>query len=219
MLLYMKSEESKEFTKYYQQKRVTETYDSQRKGNAYRRRKRELELKCFLDLLNKKPKEKVLELGCSSGFLTEHLGEVTAIDTSKNMLKLAHSKNKKAKCIYADMFKIPFKDNSFDKVITMRVWNHLNEEDLRKAIKEVKRVLKTRGYLVFDVEEKCFVRKIAAFFYQKITRITGFKIYQYSLKKINRILAQEGFKIEKVRFLWHRIGRQIILRAKFRKMS
>ena len=215
----MKSKESQEFTKYYQQKRVIETHYSQRKGNGYRRRKRELELRCFLELLDKKPKEKVLELGCSSGFLTEHLGKVTAIDTSKNMLKITHSKNPKAKCIYADMFKLPFKDNSFDKVIIMRVWTHLNEEDLRKAIKEVKRVLKTSGYLIFDVEEKCFVRKIVAFFYQKITRITGFKIYQYSLKKINRILAQEGFKIEKIRFLWHRIGRQIILRVKFRKIS
>ena len=210
----MKSKESKEFTKYYQQERVTGTYDSQRERDAYRRRKRELELKCFLELLDKKPKEKVLELGCSSGFLTKHLGKVIAIDTSKGMLEIAHSKNKKSKCIYADMFEIPFKNNSFDKVVTMRVWNHLDRTDLIKAIRESKRVLKEGGYLIFDAEEKCLIRKISAFFYQKITRITGFKIYQYSLKEICKILAQEGFKVEKANFLWHRVGRQIIFRAK-----
>ena len=88
-----KSKESEDFTKYYQQKRVTGTYDSQRESTVYRKKKRQIELNYFLDLLDKKPGENVLELGCSSGFLTKHLGKVTAIDTSKNMLGIAHSKN------------------------------------------------------------------------------------------------------------------------------
>lgn len=213
----MKSKETEEFKKYYQQKKVTSSYDSQREKSHYRRRKRQIELKHFLDLLDKKEKEKVLELGCSSGFLTKHLGKVTAIDTSKRMLGVAHSKNPKAKCIYADMFDLPFKNRVFDKVVTMRVWNHLNEKDIRNAIIEAKRGLKKHGYLIFDIEEKNLLRKIIAFFYQKITRITGFKIYQYSLKEINKILIQEGFKIERVRFLNHRVGRQIILRVKLEK--
>ena len=155
----MKSKDTQKFTRYYQEKRVTGTYDSQREGNKYRREKRALELKCFLELLDKKGKEKVLELGCSSGFLTKHLGEVTAIDTSKDMLEIAHNKNPDSKCIYADMFELPFKDNSFDKVITMRVWNHLNKIDLIKAIRESKRVLKRGGYLIFDAEDKSLDRK------------------------------------------------------------
>jgi len=212
----MKSRETQEFTKYYQQKKVTGTYDKQREGNLYRKRKRQIELKHFLDLIDKKNKDKVLELGCSSGFLTEHLGKVTAIDTSKDMLGVAHSKNPKAKCIPGDMFELSFKNQFFDKVVTMRVWNHLNEQDLRKAIRESKRVLKDNGYLIFDAEEKNWLRKIMAFFYQNITRITGFKIYQYSLREINKILNQEGFKIESVRFLKHKVGRQIILRAKLK---
>ncbi|MDD5192590.1 MAG: methyltransferase domain-containing protein [Candidatus Nanoarchaeia archaeon] len=209
----MKSKETEEFTKYYQQKKVTGTYDSQREGNDYRKEKRKIELKIFLELIDKKPNENVLELGCSSGFLTQHLGKIIAIDTSEDMLKIAHGKNPLAKCIPADMFEIPFKDESFDKVVTMRVWNHLNKVDLIRAIREAKRVLKKRGYLIFDAEEKNLLRKIVAFFYQKITKITGFRIYQYSLKELKRILYQEGFRIERVKYLKHRIGRQIILKA------
>jgi len=214
MIINMKSKETENFIKYYQQKRVTGTYDSQREGKVYRRKKREKELKFFLKLLDKKLGEKVLELGCSSGFLTEHLGEITAIDTSERMLEIANSKNSQANCIPGDMFDLPFKDNTFDKVVTMRVWNHLNKEDLRKAMKESKRVLKKGGYLIFDAEEKNYLRKIIAFFYQTITRITGFKIYQYSLDEIKEILKQGGFRIEALGYLKHRVGRQIILRSR-----
>jgi ubiquinone/menaquinone biosynthesis C-methylase UbiE len=213
----MKSKKSQEFTKYYQQKKVTGTYDAQREGNTYRIRKRGKELKIFLELIDKGPNEEVLELGCSSGFLTKHLGKVTAIDTSEDMLELAHSKNPLSKCIPGDMFELQFPENSFDKVTTMRVWNHLDRIDLIKAIKESKRVLKKGGYLIFDAEEKNWLRKIIAFWYQTLTGITGFKIYQYSLKEIKKILHSEGFKIEKIKALQHRVGRQLIFRAKLEK--
>ncbi len=207
------NQERQKFTEYYKQRHVTGTYDRQREATEYRRRKRALELKHFLDLINKKENEKVLELGCSSGFLTKYLGKVTAIDTSEDMLKIAQAKNPSAKCIYADMFKMPFKNHSFDKVVTMRVWNHLNEKDLRKAMKETKRVLKTKGYLIFDMEERSASRRIASVFYKFLFRPTGYKIYQYSVPEIKKILNEEGFKIIEGRILKHRVGRQIILRS------
>ena len=209
----MKSKDTAAFTEYYRQKNVTGTYDSQREATEYRRRKRALELKYFLDLIGKQEKENVLELGCSSGFLTKYLGKVTAIDTSEGMLETARKKNSLAKCIPADMFELPFKDGLFDKVVTMRVWNHLNEADLRKAIRESRRVLKKRGYLIFDAEEKSMIRRFVGFFYKMIFKPTGYTIYQYSLPELKKILWQEGFKIEKIRILKHRIGRQILLRS------
>lgn len=210
----MKSKDAQNFTEYYRKKNVTGTYDSQREGTEYRRRKRALELKYFLDLLNKKEGEKLLELGCSSGFLTKYLGKITAIDTSEGMLEITKKKNPQAQCSHADMFQMPFKDNSFDKVVTMRVWNHLKEEDIRRAIREAKRVLKKDGFLIFDVEEKSYLRRFVGFFYKMIFRTTGYSIYQYSLSEIKQILKEEGFKIEDGRFLKHKVGRQIILRAK-----
>lgn len=212
-----KSEDTKKFTEYYRQKNVTGTYDEQREKTEYRKRKRALELKYFLDLIEKREGEKVLELGCSSGFLTKYLGKVTAIDTSDGMLKIANAKNPQAKCIHADMFEMPFKDGSFDKVVTMRVWNHLDEKDLRRAIKEARRVLKKNGWLIFDIEKKSGIRRFAGFFYQKIFRTTGYKIYQYSFEEIKKMLWEEGFKIEKIRGLRHRVGKQILLRCKLSK--
>jgi len=209
----MKSEDSKKFTEYYRQKNVTGGYDKQREGNAYRRMKRALELKHFIDLIDKKDKDKILELGCSSGFLTKYLGRVTAIDTSDGMLEIARAKNPKATCIEGDMFDMPFKNNSFDKVVTMRVWDHLDEDDIRKAMREVKRVLKKRGYLIFDSEDNSPFRRFISAIFKFLFRTTGYTIYQYSLPKIRKILDEEGYKIVDGRFLKHRVGRQIILRT------
>lgn len=203
-----------EFSEYYKDKKVTGTYDDQRLGTEYRRQKRQKELDIFLKLLDKKSEEEVLEIGVSSGFLTEHLGEVTAIDTSKDMLKITKQKNPKATVLEADMFKLPFVANSFDKVITMRVWTHLDKNSLILALREVKRVLKEEGTFIFDVEEKFWVRQFVHFFYKKIFRITGYKIYPYSVKEIRKILNDEGFAINEIKFLDHRVGRQIILRLR-----
>ncbi len=210
----MKSKDTQKFTEYYRKKHVTGTYDKQREATEYRRRKRALELKYFLDLLDKKEKENVLELGCSSGFFTKYLGKVTAIDTSERMLEIAHSKNPSSKCIHADMFEMPFKNKTFDKVVTMRVWNHLDEKDLSKAMKEVKRVLKSNGFLIFDMEEKSMIRKISSIFYKLLFNPTGYKIYQYSIAEMKKILDKEGFKVLEGRTLKHKVGRQVILKTK-----
>lgn len=203
-----------ELKKYYQDKEVTEGYDEQRMGTIYRRWKRRKETEIFLKLLDKKKNDKVLELGCSSGHLTQHLGKVTAIDTSKEMLKIAKMKNPKARVMEADMFELPFKNGSFNKIVTMRVWNHLNKTELGCAIHEVRRVLVKKGALIFDVEEKNLIRVIVNFFYKKLFGIKGFKIYQYSFDEIEEFLEEDGFVIERAFELEHRVGRQIVIKAR-----
>ena len=198
---------------YYKKERVTGTYDSQREGTEYRRKKRKIELRMFLDLLNKQPKEDVLEIGCSSGFLTKHLGKVTAIDTSVKMLEITRHKNPEAECIEADMFNLPFREGRFDKVVVMRVWNHLTKEDLRKVLREAKRVLKETGTIVFDVEDKSVLRRFLSFFYKRVYNTTGYKVYQINLDEIRRLLWEEGYMVERAMFLNHKIGRQIMIKA------
>lgn len=208
---------SEELIKYYQKENVTSGYDKQREGNKYRIEKRKKELDIFLSLLDKKEGEKVLELGCSSGFLAKELGKMWAIDTSPRMLEITKQKNPEAIVQEADMFKLPFDNESFDKVVTMRVWNHLNKEDLRKALREAKRVLKPEGILVFDMEEKNWLRRFVHFFYKRIKGITGFKIYQYSNREMEIILKEEGFRYVWSEFLEHKIGRQIVWKIKKEK--
>jgi len=205
-----------EFSRYYKDKEVTDTYDTQREGTKYRREKRKIELQIFLELLDKKEGEEVLEIGASSGALTKYLKKVVAVDTNSEMLKLTKQKNPQANCICADMFKLPFQDKLFDKVITIRVWTHLDEKELREALKESRRVLKDKGIIVFDVEEHNPLRRFVHFFYKRLFSITGYKICPYRLSHITKIITEEGFDVEQIKFLKHRIGRQIILKVRKR---
>lgn len=203
---------TEEFKEYYKDKKVTGTYDTQREGTEYRRQKREKELQIFLDLLDNKKGDRIIELGCSSGFLARHLGKVTAIDTSAEMLKITKKKNPEATVLEADMFKLPFKDNSFNKVVIMRVWGHLNRDELKTAIREADRILEKDGVIIFDLEEFNILRVVINFFYKRIFGIKGYKNYRWSMKESIKILDEEGFVIDEVRFLKHKIGRQMIFR-------
>ena len=95
----------------------------------------------------------------------------------------------------------------------------IDEDDIKSVLRQVKSVLKNNGTLVFDLEEKYWLRRIVHFFYRKICQITGFKIYPYSLKRMKKILSEEGFILENYRFFKHRVGRQIVLKCKYNGWS
>ena len=210
------SKSTEKFKDYYKDEKVTGTYDDQREGNEYRKNKRKKELDLFLELLDKQKGEKVVELGCSSGFLAQHLGIATAIDTSAKMLKITKEKNPNITAVEADMFKLPFDQKSFDKVVTMRVWNHLDKIELTKALLEAHRILKKGGTLVFDLEEANMLRAIANFMYKRVFKTTGYKLYRYSLKDAIILINNLGFRIDKIEFLKHKIGRQLVFRVRKR---
>ena len=100
----------------------------------------------------KKIKDKrVLEIGCSSGrdaiSYTKYTSFYCGIDISNEAIK--NSKNLKLKnseffCV--DGHNIPKEDEEFDFVIVNSLLHHL---DLEKAFREINRVLKSSGYLIF----------------------------------------------------------------------
>lgn len=212
---------NKQFSDYYKKTEVTDDYDRQRLSNSYRRNKRQKELKIFLSLLNKKTGERVLEIGCSSGQLTKFLGKVTAIDTSKDMLKITKQKNPQAKVYHLDMFDLPkpFK-RKFDKIVSIRVLTHLSEKELLKVLKKINKTMKKDGLLVFDLEEYSVLRQIARLIYTDFFNIfrknpiRGYKVYQYKKYKAFEILREAGFDIWGIEYLKHKIGKQFMIQAR-----
>lgn len=100
-----------------------------------------------------KPGKKVLEVGCGTGIFTEKLAatgaEIFAIDISPDLLSKAENKIKRANVVFkiADLENLPFESESFDCVVGVSVLHHV---DIKKAIKEIKRVLKKSGKMVFS---------------------------------------------------------------------
>lgn len=110
-----------------------------------------------------KKKFKVLDLGCGDGLNTSVLSkmgvkDVTGVDISDKLLKLAKKLNPKNKFFLSSAEKLPFKNNIFDVVLVDSVFHHFMSYP--KAISEIRRVLKLRGKLCFIEPHKNIIRTI-----------------------------------------------------------
>ena len=99
-----------------------------------------------------KPGDKVLELGCGTGYFTRELvdtgAEITAIDISPDLLEEARQEITASNVIFKEenAYAMSFGENSFDHIIGSSVLHHL---DIRKALSEMFRVLKPGGSIAF----------------------------------------------------------------------
>jgi ubiquinone/menaquinone biosynthesis C-methylase UbiE len=92
-------------------------------------------------------RNKVLDLGSGpgrDGILLKNKGlEITCLDASQKMVELCREKGLYA--IEGDLLEIPFNENSFDGVWSYTSLLHIKKNQLKKAIQEIKRVLKPNG--------------------------------------------------------------------------
>ncbi|WP_160686987.1 methyltransferase domain-containing protein [Clostridium sp. C2-6-12] len=112
--------------------------------------------KWFYDQLDLCEDMTVLELGCGNGSLwirnVDRIPKnckITLTDISEGMLEDARQNlgdySKKLNFNRVDAQNIPYEDNSFDVVIADHIFYHIS--DKQKALSEIKRVLKPKGYL------------------------------------------------------------------------
>ncbi len=100
----------------------------------------------------------ILELGVGNGktlisLLKQKPKKITAIDFSINAIKNTDkkfSKEKNLEFLKADARNLPFQENSFDIVIARYILNNLLEKDREIAIKEIFKVLKSKGVVFFE---------------------------------------------------------------------
>jgi len=87
----------------------------------------------------------VLEAGCGTGLIMEKIAPIAAsihgIDISRGMLQSSLQRGLKISA--GSITDLPFKDNAFDTVYSVKVLAHI--PDLSKAISELVRVTKPEG--------------------------------------------------------------------------
>lgn len=114
--------------------------------------------KWIIERLNSKKGDKILDVGCGDGFylyLLSNLNlevDLTGTDFDARALVSARKnlKDRKVTLIKSDLMKkIPFDDESFDKVLACEVIEHLPDDI--KGLKEVYRVLKPGGKIAISV--------------------------------------------------------------------
>ena len=106
----------------------------------------------IIQSLEFKGKRDVLDVGCGYGDLLSSIKthtrgcRLTGVDISEALIDNAKKNRKGIKFAVADAQKLPFKKNYFDIVICKHVLCHVT--DIKKAMREIHRVLKKGGILV-----------------------------------------------------------------------
>lgn len=87
------------------------------------------------------PPCRVLDVGCGTGFLTQHLaGTITGVDQSARMLDIARSRLPSARFVQCSVPPLPFPDKVFARVVTAHFYGHLGPRERQAFLVEARRV-------------------------------------------------------------------------------
>lgn len=137
------------------QKRTREFYENQ--ADEFNRTRQYVwpSTKKFLDSIDSSSNPKILEIGCGNGRNMSYRSElnIRGIDYSQKLVDIVNKKfDDNNKAIKANMTKLPFENNSFDYIMCIAVYHHLDDNDKRKkALLEMQRVCKPNGNIFLQV--------------------------------------------------------------------
>lgn len=155
----------------------------------------QLELEIMLKYIKDKTLP-ILDVGSGSGrdsdLLTKMGYKTVAIDFSKQLLSKAKSLHPQLDFKYMDVRNLEFEDNTFSGAWCNAVLLHLNDEDLRRALSEIYRVLVPKGILAVSFKEGEGSHEVVEKFSSELARFYNFK----SEQTLNETVAKAGFSVK-----------------------
>ena len=161
--------------------------------------KKRLEL--AYSLLGNKKVDTVLDIGYGGGTFIPMLSKIGkkiyGIDTMpypEKVNKILIKENLKANLVVGSIFKLPFKENFFDRIVCVSVFEHFKGKQLNKAINAMYKILKPEGYLVLGFPVK---NPITDFIIERILNFKPDEIHPSGHKQILKAIKEE-VEIDKI---------------------
>jgi len=181
----------------YQDKTVAEKYDAERFKSLKGRWEDLLEKKALkkgLALLT--PKSKILEVPVGTGRMTEYMLQkgfyLTGIDISQEMLSLAQNKlshfHESCSLMAGDAEKLPFQEETFDGVVSVRLFGHLPQEKKRIVLREFAKV--SRSYVIISISLANTLRGYYRRFFKKLPMW-----FPVTVREMNHEAEQSGLNV------------------------
>ncbi len=142
----------------------------------------------------------MLDAGCGSSLIVQSLNNVVGMDF--NYPKLRFLRRYEIPLVNGSAFALPFKDDSFDCVMSSQVIEHIRYDE--SIFSEMQRVLRTGGTLILGTPD------YATIGWRIIEPIYGFlmpggykdqHITHYTLDSLREILARYGIVIEETAYI------------------
>lgn len=165
---------------------------------------RRIEWKNIFDWLDLKKNDRILDVACGTGELSLHIArkgcETCGIDISKDAIKRAKRLAKREKTsldfIVADAEELPFKDESFDKIVCSSSLEHFNMD--LKALKEMNRVLKPNGTIILTTDSFTYpISKELKEEHRKKAHVVNY----YTRESLEEKFEISGFKMIQSKYL------------------
>lgn len=166
----------------------------------------EYETEKFLQLVDFQQGDVVLDAGCGTGELIKQyrplVNKFYGIDFSEEMIKRAQENLRNAENVIlkvADVQKLPFDENTFDKTICISVLQHLSDDEYKTALKELVRATKEDGFLILHIKNGVspfglILNSLRKFHLLSRDDYRGFYrpfyAYQRTLKEIGEIVSE-----------------------------
>lgn len=156
-------------------------------------------LKKIMSVVNLKPTDHVIDLGCGSGALLKEVSKTTknifGIDSSKDMLKQSKIENPKIKVAYGDILNLNAQNSIFDIALSRAVFQHLSITQHKKFFSEAYRVLKPKGKFIMHAPTDSIPMRIPRSISKIVTKerkiLSG---TMYTTDYIKKALQESGFK-------------------------
>lgn len=150
----------------------------------------------YNDFLNPEKSDVILSVGCKGGFfergILDDVKKIYGIDIDKNEMEKGRKNKSKIIFDYCDVTEgTEFPESFFDKAIFAEVIEHLPSGTELSALKEINRVLKKGGTLVFSTPNHHLLSRIS----DPLWWVRGHR--HYKLETIKSLFEEAGFKIEK----------------------
>lgn len=143
-----------------------------------------------------KNKKLIADFGCGPGQTTAFLKKcglkkIIGIDISPEMVKKARSLNKGIKFVTGNILKLEYDNNYFSSAVAFYAIVHFNYIQLKKALKEINRVLEEKGQFLFSFHAGNKSVHLENFLNQNVK----IDFYFFNTEKVLRLLEDAGFKI------------------------
>lgn len=156
-----------------------------------------------LHFLQPKPSDKILDIGCGTGWFVNLAAksgaDITGFDGTEQLIEEAKVRNPSIKFLTGEMEELPFADRAFDIVCGFNSFQYAS--NVKNALSEAKRVLKDKGKLVTmiwgdkeDCEAVTYLKALGSLLPPPLPGTPGpFALTENHL--LEDILEEMGFKI------------------------
>lgn len=171
--------------------------------NHFIRHSEKRRLQVIAGIVSKSVGLRVLDAGCGNGELSEMLVNrglrVFAADLGFDSIHRASSKinGKKFRIPFsqADIYRLPFRENSFDAVVASEVMEHL--ERPRDAMLEAARILRPGGYLIVSTPYRERLQYTLCIHCNTKTPVNA-HLHSFDDTVLGDMLKETGFSVERV---------------------